>query len=58
MGERGVRRAEMRKPFDVIAKGLSVSSGRGDETWIELFLEAVWEAGGGLWGMMGETGRS
>ena len=38
---------EMRKPFDVLAKGLLVSSSRVDKTAIELFLVGVqgWEAG-------------
>jgi hypothetical protein len=38
---------EMRKPFDVLAEGLRVSSSRGDKTPIELFIAGVqgWEAG-------------
>jgi hypothetical protein len=31
----------MRKPFDVLAEGLLVSSSRGDKTAIELFLSGV-----------------
>jgi hypothetical protein len=37
----------MRKPFDVLAEGLLVSSSRGDKTAIELFVAGIrgWEAG-------------
>jgi hypothetical protein len=37
----------MRKPFDVLVEGLSVSLSRGDKTAIELFLTGIWgwEAG-------------
>jgi hypothetical protein len=37
----------MRKPFDVLAEGLLVSSSRGDRTPFELFVAGVrgWEAG-------------
>jgi hypothetical protein len=37
----------MRKPFDVLVEGLSVSLSRGDWTAIELFIAGIqgWEAG-------------
>ncbi len=38
--------SKIRKPFDVLAEGLSVSSSRGDRTSIELFLAGIasWNA--------------
>ena len=37
----------MRKPFDVLAKGLNSEKSRGDKTAIELFLAGLggWETG-------------
>jgi hypothetical protein len=37
----------MRKPFDILAEGLSSENSRGDKTAIELFIAGVrgWEAG-------------
>jgi hypothetical protein len=37
---------EMRKPFDVLAEGLLVSSSRGDKTAIELFMPGIRGLGG------------
>jgi hypothetical protein len=33
----------MRKPFDVLAEGLLVQAGRGDRTWLELFITGIAE---------------
>jgi hypothetical protein len=42
----------MRKPFDILAEGLSSENSRGDITRLELFLAGIREWGIDLWRLL------